>query len=59
MKYIRQVRTIPNLRYKEIHRDEVKYWFDVLSDNSISSIARETGYTLHFVSSTINNYLSK
>lgn len=59
MKYIRQVRTFPNASYDEIHRDEVKYWFDVLVDNSIPNIVKETGLKKDFVSKTIDNYLKR
>lgn len=58
MKYERQKRVIPNQIYDEIHRDEVKYLFDVLQDNSTTNIVKETGYNINFVSKTISDYIN-
>lgn len=57
MHYLRQCREFPNKSYEEVERDEVKYYFDILADNSITSIAKETGFNLNFISTTINNYI--
>lgn len=59
MAYIRQCREFPNKSYEEVERDEVKYLFDILADNSITSIAKETGFNLIFISTTINQYIEK
>lgn len=59
MRYIRQCREFPNKNYEEVERDEVKYWFDVLIDNSITNIVKQTGFKVHFVSQTINHYINK
>lgn len=57
MSYVRQCLEFPNKSYEEVERDEVKYWFDILTDNSITSIAKETGFNIYFISDTINDYL--
>lgn len=59
MSYQRQVRESPNQVYEEINREEVKYLFDVLTDNSLDNLVRETGYDRNFISTTINSYLIK
>lgn len=59
MSYIRQCREFANKSYDEIERDEVKYLFDVLENNSSANIAKETGFNIWFVNTTINDYLSK
>jgi|GEM_PF-3919974 len=57
MSYKRQVRVKPNKVYSEVNKDEVKMLFDLLNNNSIESIRKETGFSKHFVSETINQYL--
>lgn len=57
MNYQRQVRKEPNQVYNEMHKDEVKYLFDILIDNTISNIESITGFKKHFISTTINEYL--
>lgn len=58
MTYIRQCREFANKSYDEVERDEVKMLFDILADNSSANIAKETGYNIWFVNTTINDYLS-
>lgn len=58
MAYERQCREFPNKSYEEVERDEVKYLFDVLADNSATNIAKETGFNINFVNRTIENYLN-
>lgn len=59
MGYVRQCREFANKSYDEVERDEVKVLFDVLTDNSIDNIAKETGFGRDFVSKTIDEYLIK
>jgi len=59
MSYIRQCREFPNKCYQEVERDEVKYLFDTLTDNSDANIIRITGFKKHFVQSTLSNYTTK
>lgn len=58
MRYERICSEFPNKSYEEVERDEVKYLFDVLADNSTTNIAKETGFNINFVNSTIENYIN-
>lgn len=58
MTYLRQCREFANKSYDEVERDEVKVLFDILTDNSIDNIAKETGFKRDFVSKTIDEYLT-
>lgn len=46
-------------KYTEIQRDEVKYLFDILADNSTVNIAKVTGFKRGFVDKTITDYITK
>lgn len=46
-------------KYTEMQRDEVKYLFDILADNSTINIAKVTGYNLNFVNKTLSHYTIK
>lgn len=43
-------------KYSEINRDEVKYYFDILTNNSIDAIVKLTGYGRDFVYKTLETY---
>lgn len=51
--YIRQRREKPNMKYSDIHIEEIKYWFDVLQDNTIDNIAKVTGFGRDFIRKNI------
>lgn len=46
-------------KYSDVQRDEVKYLFDVLLDNSTVNISKITGYNINFVNSTLSEYTVK
>lgn len=43
-------------KYNEIHKDEIKYYFDILQNNSIDMISEITGYGRNFIQITLNGY---
>lgn len=36
-----------------VQKDEIRFYYDVLADNSISNICKETGVNIHFISRVI------
>ena len=57
MSYVRFRRDNPNFRYDEIHRDEIKYLFDILNDNTVPYITKITGFDINFVQKTLDQYV--
>ena len=51
--YNRQVRTKPNLNYKDIDKETVLYLFCILQNNGIDNIKKETGYGRDFIRKTL------
>lgn len=45
-----------NNKYLEIHKDEIKFFFDILTDNSIDNIANVTGSGRDFVRKVLCDY---
>ena len=54
MKYKRQKRSFPNLKYAPIHKEEILFLFDVLHVNTIDNIAKETGFGRDFIRKTLD-----
>lgn len=42
------------VKYPEITKDEVNYWFDVLEDNSLTGIQKVTGIHKDKISKILN-----
>lgn len=42
--------------YEEVEKDEVKYYFDVLQDNTCVNISEITGFSINFIIPVLTEY---